>query len=209
MSRWGALRRRTDARGQGIVEFTYALPILLLILVGMVELGMAFNDTLTLGYATREGARVGSALGNGGATSCNGGADPAGVDATIVAAVQRIIMSPGSDVDPSRISEIRIYRATETGAISGGLVNRWRWSPGNGPDVDPGVGAARLDFAESARAWSACGRIANRTPDALGVQIVYSYRLRTPLGALMGIFGVDQAATIEIRDQTVMSLNPA
>ncbi|MFO1539033.1 MAG: TadE/TadG family type IV pilus assembly protein [Chloroflexota bacterium] len=206
---WGALRRRADARGQGIVEFTYALPILLLILVGMVELGMAYNDTLTLGYATREGARVGSALGNGGAASCNGGADPAGVDASIVAAVQRIIMSPGSDVEPSRIAEIRIYRATETGAISGGLVNRWRWAPGRGPDVDPGAGAARLDFAESARGWSACGRVANGRPDALGVQIVYSYRLRTPLGALMAIFGQDQGPTFELRDQTVMSLNPA
>ena len=42
----------------------------MLLLLIMLEIGFAFNHKLTVGYATREGARTGAALANGGATSC-------------------------------------------------------------------------------------------------------------------------------------------
>ena len=64
-------RRQTgDERGQGLVELSAVLPIILILLVGMLEFGMAYNDLLTIGYASREGARAGSALAKGGATTC-------------------------------------------------------------------------------------------------------------------------------------------
>ena len=44
-------------RGQSMVEMALALPILLLILAGAVEVGMYFNTYLTLVDATREAAR--------------------------------------------------------------------------------------------------------------------------------------------------------
>ena len=95
------------------------LPIILILLVGMLEFGMAYNDLLTVGYASREGARAGSALAKGGATSCTPSTDPGGVDKTVIAAVQRIVKSPGSDVEIQDIQQIRIYKATSTGAQSG------------------------------------------------------------------------------------------
>ncbi len=42
------------------------LPIFLLLILGTLEFGIAFDHNLTLEYATREGARTGSALANGG-----------------------------------------------------------------------------------------------------------------------------------------------
>ena len=54
-------RSRGDA-GQSLVEFALIVPILLILVFAMLEFGLAFNDKLTLGNATREGARVGSAL---------------------------------------------------------------------------------------------------------------------------------------------------
>ena len=43
--------------GQSMIELALALPILLLIIVGTLEVGKYFNDYLTLLDATREGAR--------------------------------------------------------------------------------------------------------------------------------------------------------
>lgn len=210
MRRLGALRHRAgDERGQGLVELTVVLPVILLLLVSMLEFGMAFNDVLTIGYGSREGARAGSALAHGGATSCTPSTDPGSVDSTVIAAVQRIIKSPGSDVDLSDIQQIRIFKATSTGAESGSNVNVWSYAPGAGPDVDPGPGAARLDFAETSHGWNACSRVnTGSNPDSLGVQIVYRYRLTTPLAAVLNLVGGSQAATITFRETTVMALNP-
>jgi hypothetical protein len=197
-----------DERGQGLVELSLVLPIILLLLVSMLEFGMAFNDLLTVGYASREGARAGSALANGGATSCSP-TDPAGVDAIAIAAVQRIIRSPGSDVVLSDIQEIRIFRATSTGAQSGSAVNVWTYAPGAGPDVDPGPGTIRIDFRETSHGWDVCSRVnSGPNPDSIGVQIVYRYQLTTPLAAVLNLVGGSQAATITFREQTVMALNP-
>ena len=121
-----------DERGQGLVELSVVLPIILLLLVGMLEFGMAFNDLLTIGYASREGSRAGAALATGKALSCSPSTDPGGVDKTVIAAVQRIVKSPGSDVELADITQVRIYKATATGAQSGAFVNVWTYTPGAG-----------------------------------------------------------------------------
>ena len=95
---------QTPERGQAVVEFAMVIPIMLVILAGVLEFGLVANDSLTIGYGSREGARAGSALGTGGATDCKDGDDPAGVDPAIVAGVQRIIESSGSAV---KLSDIR------------------------------------------------------------------------------------------------------
>jgi hypothetical protein len=190
------------------VEFVILVPVLLVLLVSMLEIGMAFNDLMTIGYGTREGARAGSAMANGAVASCTGGTDPAGVDKTVIAAIQRILKSPGSDVELSDIDRILIYRATSQGEPAG-AVNVWRYTPGAGPDVDPGPGAARLDFSETSHGWDACSRVnSGARPDSIGVRIEYRYRLTTPLAGLIGLIGGTQAATIQFSERTVMALNP-
>ena len=101
--------RSRKERGQGLVEFTLAVPIIILVLVSVAEIGLALGNNHTIGYGSREGARVGSALANGNAVDCRE-PDPAGVDKTLVAAVQRILKSPGSGIDVSRVKQIRIFR---------------------------------------------------------------------------------------------------
>ena len=54
--------RRHRDRGQSLVEFAMAVPVFLVILLGMVEMGFAFDHALTINYASREGARMGSAI---------------------------------------------------------------------------------------------------------------------------------------------------
>jgi hypothetical protein len=195
------------ARGQSIVEFAAVIPVFMLILAAMLEFGLAFSDRLTIGNATREGARIGAALVTGMSTSCTG--DPAGVDITVVASMQNILESGGADVSLSNINQIRIFKANSSGRQIGGAVNVWRYTPGSGPDADPGTGTEVIDFSQQSSGWAACARSnASSSPDSIGVSIDYSYRLRTPLAALVELLGGSQAGTIPVVDTTVMALNP-
>ena len=112
-------------RGQSLVEFAAALPVLALLLLGMLDLGFAFNHHLSLEYSTREGARMGSALGPGTATvPCSE------VDPRIIAAVQRVLTSPGSQIDLNQVTEIRIYKAGTNGDQIGSQANIWTLGAG-------------------------------------------------------------------------------
>jgi Flp pilus assembly protein TadG len=56
------MRRRTDSdrsRGQALVEFALVVPIFILVLVGIMDLGRAVYYSSTLNNAAREGARLG------------------------------------------------------------------------------------------------------------------------------------------------------
>lgn len=205
------MRRREGQRGQGLVEFSLALPILIVVVVSVAELGLAFGNTHTLGYGSREGARVGSALAAGEATDCAGELDPAGVDKTLVSAVQRILKSPGSGIDVSRVEEIRIFKATATGEETLGKVNVWKYAgEGNGPEVDPGPGAIYIDFIQhSANAWPACERDNDgAAPDSIGVTVTYRYDFVTPLPQMLDSLS-GGALSITLTETTVMSLNPS
>lgn len=46
--------------GQSLAEFALLLPVILLILVGVVDLGRVYLETVTLSNAAREGARQGA-----------------------------------------------------------------------------------------------------------------------------------------------------
>jgi hypothetical protein len=199
--------RGRRAPGQALVEFTIIIPVFLLLLSGMIEFGAAFSDRLTLGNATREGARVGSSLVTGSTTTCTG--DPNGVDNAIIASMQFILKSGGSDVDLSHINNIKIFKANSSGAQVGSAVNIWRYTPGAGPDADTGPGVELLDFSPSSTNWSACSRNnSSASPDSIGVSIDYQYHLKTPLQALTALLGGSQASSINFVDKTVMAMNP-
>ena len=204
-------RGRRDHRGQGLVEFTLIVPVVLLVVVSVAELGLAFGNVHTLGYGSREGARVGSALATGLVTNCDGGLDPVGVDKTLVSAVQRILKSPGSGLDVSRVQEIRIFKATATGAETPGKVNVWTYAgPQAGPEVDPGPGTIFIDFKPPAStSWPACERDNSASnPDSLGVTVTYRYDFVTPLPAMIDAIA-GGGLSLTLSETTVMSLNPS
>jgi len=189
-------RRRERSRGQGLVEFSISVPVFVLLLFGMLEFGFAFTHNLTLEYATREGARSGAALGPG-----TTNVPCAQVDDQIVAAVQRVLTSPGSAIDISRISAIRIYKADSAGNPVGSSTTN-TWVTGAGPTVD----GVALVFKSSVVNWSACGRDNGSSPDSIGVSVDYSYKLISPLGIFLGMGGTP---AFQMTDRTVMALNPS
>ncbi len=204
------LSDRERERGQGLVEFTLIVPLFLMFLLIALEFGLAFNHKLTIGLASREGARVASALANGGAINCASGNDPLSIDAQTVAAVQSILKSPGSDVVMANVSQIRIYKATSTGDQSGSSVDVWSYAPGAGPNMGTSGSPDYLDFSQTSVGWPVCSRNNASNPDSVGVQVVYTYHLQTALGGIVKFMfpSNQQSATIAMTDQTVMSLNP-
>jgi Flp pilus assembly protein TadG len=181
------------------------VPVFLLLLLGLLEFGLIFDQTMTLNYATREGARSGAAFGRG-----NGATMPcADVDKNVIAAVQRILKGPGSRLTLAPSTQIVIYRANASGT-STGQANTWNYSAGGGPAVD----GQNLDFVLSGAAgWDACSRVTNATtvvsPDSMGISIRYTYQFVTPLAAILGFFGSSGTASLQISDKTVMAMNPA
>jgi hypothetical protein len=53
-------KRAEDARGQSMVEFALALPIFLLLIFGLIDLGRAVFVSNQLAEAARDGARYGT-----------------------------------------------------------------------------------------------------------------------------------------------------
>ena len=199
------LRRRPGEDGQAVVELGLILPVFLLFLLGILEFGMAFDHLISISYASREGARTGAALVNGGgALGCSAGQSPnaAAVDAQIVAAVERVLTSPGSQVVLDDVSQIRIYLATTTGAETGS-VNTWTYTPGLGPEVDGDA----LDFSASASGWTPCSRTNVLPAPSIGVAIRYRYEFTTPLGGILSFFG-GATTGLDVSDKAVMAMNP-
>jgi len=203
---------RVGSRGQALIEFAIIVPAFLLILTGMLEFGFVFNHNLNLEYATREGARTGSALANGGVSNCPSLNTSDGLtldpDPYIIAAVQRVLTSPGSPVDISQVSQVQIWKndPANPGVALAGKVNTWaNTGSGTGPTVD----GVKLTFTQSSRNWHVCERDNGSVPpDSVGISLKYTYKFVTPLAGVMTFFGPGGASTLSMSDQTVMSLNP-
>ena len=192
---------RTD-EGQSTTELALLLgPLLLIIVFGLLELAGLMTDAMTMSAASREGARIGGALVNGGgALGCSSGQSPnaATVDANVVAAVERVLTGTGTRVTLSDVNEIRIWKSTATGGETAGLVNVWTYQLNSGPLID----GDNLDFVQQSQPWLPCTRN-NVTPaDSLGVTVSYTYRARTPLRFLMPVFN-----QLTITERSVMAEN--
>jgi hypothetical protein len=103
--------RETDReRGVTLVEGAIIFPLLVLIILTIMELGLAFKDFLTTDFAAKEGARVGALAGNDPDADC--------------AIVQSIIAGyTGTDID--KLDSIRISQVDSNGNL--GLTNTWEF----------------------------------------------------------------------------------
>jgi hypothetical protein len=209
-------------RGQGLVELALVLPIMLLLMVSVAELGVVYGNSQTLVYAAREGARVGSALANGD-EDCD--LEPS-VDAALVGAVQRILRSPDSGIRMNKVKQIRIFEASESGSEVG-PVNVWRYDRDGdgGVIIDPGdpgdptavppiapVPPVTLDFEpdpDGPQTWPACTRV-NGGDDlqSIGVTVVYTYEFVMPVASVINAVA-GGGLSVELRETTVMALNPS
>lgn len=177
-------RHRAD-RGATLVEMALVFPILVLILIGIAEMGIAFKGHLTASYASREGARVAAFVG-----------DALDADCQIVTAVASIL---GPDLE--KLERIEIYRTTQQGVQIPSQTNVARYDGGdpmkcNTPDDSS-------DSWSRTEPWSATSRqvVSGTNPlDIIGVRVVMEQNWITNFGPFSG--------TIELNEATIMRMEP-
>ena len=204
------MRMARGERGQSLVEFAFIVPVFMLLLLGMLEFGFAFEHDQTLAYATREGARAGATAGDGSTTYPCNTTTKANFDTPIIAAVERVLTSTGSPIDLSQVNSITVYLAKPDGTSTG---TENIWLPGAGPSVD-GMGnplGKALDFKQTTLGWPCTARSVGGSPgtvDALGVSISYKYQFRTSFGGIVRFMFGNTWSSLAMSDRTVMNLNP-
>lgn len=184
-----AARRRRDnelERGAVLIEAAIVMPLILLIVFGILEFGLAFRNTLSVSESTRAGARVAVA-------------QPRvdGYEANAAAAVSGSLATSGIPAD--QIEELVIYKADpETGRThlnqdpKDCTVSCWRFTWNEGSSEFQPVGG----YSWPAASQSACGAI-DKT-DYLGVYVRARYDFIT--GILPG--------SLTITEHSVMRLEP-
>jgi hypothetical protein len=132
-------RRRKGEDGATLVEAAIILPVLILIIVTIMELGLAFKDFLTTDFAAKEGARVGALAGNDVDADCD---------------IIQAIVAGYSATDFDDLQGITIFEVNPSGAPMGGTSNTWTFP--NNPSDDPSDCA---DWNQSAPgAWPPAAR---------------------------------------------------
>jgi Flp pilus assembly protein TadG len=98
------IRKRAEGeKGQSLAEFALLVPVLLMLLVGIVEIGWGLNSYLTVVDGARDGARLGS----------KGSATDAEITALIVKETERL----DGGVPPANVSIIRTAAADGSTSI--------------------------------------------------------------------------------------------
>jgi Flp pilus assembly protein TadG len=83
--------RLRSQRGQSMAEFAIVAPVLLLVLMGIVQLGVVYNNWVTLTDAARAGARK--------AAVCRSGCSPDATTATVNA-----VQNSAADLTPANLN---------------------------------------------------------------------------------------------------------
>lgn len=168
------MRRRDPERGATLIEASLILPIMVLILIGTLEIGLAFKDYLTVSYATREGSRVGALAGNSTDADC-----------AIVHSVIDVL-GTGSLVN---FQQIQIFKADPvSGAADVNKTNTWKLTGSDPYDCDNDWTVQEL--------WPASDRNtafgATSELDIIGVRVVTTHNWITGLPPFTGSFDVDE-----------------
>jgi len=183
------LPQRARERGQGIAEFALVWPIFVICVMAVIEFGVAFNNVLTVNYASRNAALLGAEAGNNGCS-----------DAIMLQSIENDVANPA---DRNRITQVTIYYSNQNGQQipDGGnsganlYVRNTSGSPlqctFNGTMVSVpyqlsgSLGYPTVDRCNVLAGCSSSG--GHATLDTIGVRINYNYRFITPLSAAIGL----------------------
>lgn len=173
--------RRTE-RGATLVEMALVLPILLLIIIGITEIGLYFKNYLTVSYASREGARVAAFVG-----------DSLDADCQILVAVGGLLGSANLE----HLQKVEIFVADQDGTQTFGKTNTATLKNGGDPTActEP---AAPSDGWFRTTNYPATNRnvtVAVDEPplDIVGVRIYFTHNWATGFPPFSGQANIDDS----------------
>jgi len=180
--------RSLRERGATLVEASLVFPILILIVMGTLEIGLAFKDYLTVSYISREGARLGALAGD----------DP-DADCTIL----RGIGGLATQGDLTRIDEIQIYKA-DPGTGAQGLTNIATYNPGKDPEICNVPSTALDGWTINPVNWSPTSRqttVGTDELDIIGVRVLLTREWVTGFPPFRGTAQIDEATLTRLEPQ--------
>jgi hypothetical protein len=156
--RWRRLRssERANDRGVAAVEAAIVTPIFLLLVIGIIEFGLAFKDQLAITSAVRAGARIASA-------------EPRTTTFATDAAAQ--VAREGSALDMKNVQALWVYQADASGhpVGAGGTFK----SCATNCDVFSWSGSS---FVQTGGAWNVTSQNACQgTQDTVGVYLSFKH----------------------------------
>ena len=193
-------RRRTDGKGQTLVEFALVFPIFFVLLMGMIEFGLVFNALLSINFASRDGSLTAAEAGNA-----------VGSDCVILDKVESAIGAPASR---SRISKVEIYKADKNGKQIGSFANVYNRTGSTTCTLSVGPPAVTVTvpytitggagYADTTRCNVQGGCGGSGGVDTIGVKITYIHNLITPMGSFIGL-GI---STFTLVESNAMRMEP-
>jgi TadE-like protein len=166
--------------GASLVEVGLVLPILILLAIGLSEIGFLVVDYLTVTNAAREGARTGAAAAN----------FPTADDLILDAVEEASCNLRFGDLE-----RVRIFKADGLGDPIAGSINEY--SPGGSLSCDSPGNALSCD---NGCPWAASGR--DREPpglDVLAVEVTFSHT---------SVTGIFPFPTVDWDETAVMQIEP-
>jgi TadE-like protein len=179
------MSRRLE-KGASLVEASILLPLLILLAVGLSEVGFLVVDYLTVSNSAREGARTGAAAANFNDTATGTDADD-----LILAAVEE----SACNLNFGDLEEVRIYKADAAGDPITGSINIY--SPTGALACD---NAATNLGCDNGCPWAPSSR--DRVPptfDDLGVEVIFSHT---------DVTGIFPFPTVNWTESAVMQIEP-
>ena len=185
-------RDRRDERGQGLAEFAVVLPIFLLILFGVFDVGRLVYTNATLSQAAREGARVAATE-----------ASWIGVPGTACVSDESAIgpSNPGAHVCPADVTAFKghVVTAVNRMAVSLGQISDVHVSCNLGDFVDPAPSGDWTETAGGNGCHDGSGNAISTSGDLVSVRIRQDYEPFTPfVSSIIGSLSLSGSASMVI-----------
>jgi Flp pilus assembly protein TadG len=183
---------RQSQGGQGLVEFALVLPVFLLAVVGVLDVGRLVYVNSALSQAAREGARLGAAEASWiGITASGCVTDPGAIGAT----------NPGAHVCPTNVAAFKshVAGAVNRMAVSLGPITAVHLSCNVGTDDDRTPSGEWTEGGAGNGCHDGSSNPVSVSGDTVSVRIEYTYQPLTPIfSSLIGRVPLSASASMVI-----------
>ncbi len=197
--------RQVKTRGQALVEFALALPLFLMLLLGLIEFAFMFGATLSINFATRNASLIAAEAG-----------DETLADCTILQQIESDVGPPQSD---AQIQTVTIFQADRAGDPVAGIADVY--SRGGSLSCPFTTGTVTLPYTATSSTYpydDRCNEIQGcpvaGSPgsyvalDSIGIRIVYRYPYHTPLRNLLPVLPGAGLGYTDLTWSNVMRMEP-
>jgi hypothetical protein len=181
-------RRRSDSRGQALVEFAMVITMFITVVVAIIEFAFLFTSYVSLGFASHDASQMAATYGN-----------TIGADAAVLERIDNDINTPAN---PTQIKSVDIFwvdTSTKDAKPVAGAETIYNYDGGSHKFTKPDGTDIYLPFVQASNGYpeaTRCnvnqavgclptGAIAHSTVDTIAVKITYQYIWITPFPRLV------------------------